>query len=127
MKLSKNDLYFYNQGNLFDAYRIFGAHLEKDINGDVIGARFTVFAPHAKEVNVLGEFNDYQAWVHNLLKIDESGIWSIFVSDARQWHKYKYQIKTFDGRELYKSDPYAYYSSERPETMSKIYDLEGYD
>jgi len=126
MKLSKDDLYFFNQGNLYDAYRVFGAHLKKDEQGNVEGTTFTVYAPHAKEVNVLGEFNGYQAWVHNLTKIDESGIWSLFVQEAKQWHKYKYQIKTFDGRELYKSDPYAFYSSERPETMSKIYDIDGY-
>lgn len=122
---TKEDLYFFNQGKLYDSYRIFGAHLTKE-NG-IDGTRFTVWAPHAKEVNVLGEFNDYQAWVHNLQKVDESGIWSLFVSDAKEWHMYKYQIKTHDGRELYKSDPYAFFSSERPETMSKIYQLEGYE
>jgi len=127
MPVNKDDLYFYNQGKLYDSYRIFGAHLIKDSDGNIEGTRFTVWAPHAKEVNVLGEFNNYQAWVHNLVKVDDTGIWSIVVKDALEWHMYKYQIKTFDGRELYKSDPYAFYSSERPETMSKIYDLEGYN
>lgn len=122
---TKEDVYFFNQGKLYDSYRIFGAHLTEE-NG-VQGTRFTVWAPHAKEVNVLGEFNDYQAWVHNLSKVDDSGIWSLFVKDAKEWHQYKYQIKTFDGRELYKSDPYAFFSAERPETMSKIYQLEGYE
>ncbi len=127
MKISKDDLYFYNQGTLYDAYRIFGAHLIKDQNNQITGTRFTVYAPHAKEVNVLGEFNDYQAWVHNLTKVDASGIWSIVIDNARDWHMYKYQIKTFDGRELYKSDPYAFYSALRPETMSKVYDIDGYE
>lgn len=122
---TKEDLYFFSQGKLYDSYRIFGAHLTEENNEQ--GTRFTVWAPHAKEVNVMGEFNNYQAWVHNLQRVDDSGIWSLFVKDAKEWHKYKYQIKTFDGRELYKSDPYAYFSSERPETMSKIYQLEGYE
>jgi 1,4-alpha-glucan branching enzyme len=124
--ISKEDLYFFNQGKLFDSYRIFGAHILKDKSGKFTGTRFTVWAPHAKEVNVMGEFNDYQSWVHNLKKIDDVGIWSITIADAYEWNSYKYEIKTFDGRNLYKSDPYAFFSSERPETLSKIYDIEGY-
>lgn len=68
MRPTNEDLYFFNQGELFDAYKIFGAHIEKNKKGEIIGTRFTVWAPHAKEVNVLGEFNNYQAWVHNLKK-----------------------------------------------------------
>lgn len=127
MKLSSEDLYFFNQGRLHDAYRIFGAHLEKNKKGQITGTRFTVFAPHAKEVNVVGEFNDFQGWVHNLTKIDEAGIWSLFVDSAKEWAVYKYEIKTHDGRTLYKSDPYAFFSAERPDTVSKVYDLAGYD
>ena len=126
MKISKDDLYFFNQGKLFDSYRIFGAHLVKFEDGSIKGTRFTVWAPHAKEVNVMGEFNNYQAWVHNLTMVDSTGIWSLYVEGATEWNMYKYQIKTHDGRELYKSDPYAFFSSERPETLSKIYDLDGY-
>lgn len=125
--ISKEELYFFNQGKLFDAYRIFGAHLKYDEEGVFQGTQFTVWAPHAKEVSVLGEFNDYQAWVHNLNKVDKSGIWSIFIETANEWAKYKYEIKTFDARTLYKSDPYAFFSSERPETLSKVYNLEGYE
>ena len=125
-KMSKEDLYFFNQGKLYDAYRIVGAHLEDDNSRNLKGTRFTVWAPHAKEVNVLGEFNDYQPWVHNLIKVDKTGVWSIFIETALEWAKYKYEIKTFDGRALYKSDPYAFFSSERPETLSKIYNMEGY-
>jgi 1,4-alpha-glucan branching enzyme len=127
MRFTQEDLYFFNQGKLYDSYRVFGAHVIKNKKGEITGTEFTVWAPHAKEVNVLGEFNGYQAWVHNLKKVDDSGVWSLVVDQAYQWHMYKYQIKTYDGRELYKSDPYAFFSSERPETMSKIYDLEGYE
>ena len=126
MHITHDDLYFFNQGKLYDAYRIFGAHLIKNENNEITGTRFTVYAPHAKEVSVLGEFNQYQAWVHNLAKIDPSGVWSLFVPNATEWNEYKYEIKTFDGRTLYKVDPYAYYSAERPAQMSKVYDLEGY-
>jgi len=124
--MNNDELYSFNNGLLNNSYSIFGAHLERNENGKITGTRFTVFAPHAKEVNVMGEFNDYQAWVHNLKKVNEKGVWSLFVKSAKEWHKYKYEIKTYDGRSLYKNDPYAFFSAERPETMSKIYDLEGY-
>jgi len=52
MKISNEDLYFFNQGRLHDAYRLFGAHLRKDDDGQVLGTTFTVYAPHASEVNV---------------------------------------------------------------------------
>lgn len=126
MSYTNDDLYFFNQGKLYDAYRIFGAHLEKNENGESIGVTFTVYAPHAKEVSVLGEFNHYQAWVHNLQKQDDSGIWTLFIPDAKEWQEYKYEIKTWDDRTLYKCDPYAFFSGERPSQMSKVYDIEGY-
>ena len=119
-------MYFFNQGKLYDAYRYFGAHLQKDDSGRFIGTLFTVWAPHAKKVSVMGEFNDFRSDVHNLEKIDDTGIWRLFVPEASNWQRYKYVINTWDGRTLYKVDPYAFFSGERPEQMSKIYDLEGY-
>ncbi len=127
MNLNHEDLYFFNQGKLYDAYRVFGAHLQKDEKGKVIGTEFTVYAPHAREVNVMGEFNGFQGWIHNLSRVDNSGIWSLFVAEALEWHEYKYEIKTNDGRTLYKCDPYGYFSAERPGQMSKVYDIEGYE
>ncbi|MEC9484544.1 MAG: 1,4-alpha-glucan branching protein GlgB [Candidatus Izemoplasma sp.] len=124
--MNQDDLYFFNQGKLYDAYRVFGAHIIKDDHGHHVGVRFTVWAPHAKEVSVLGEFNDYQAWVHNCRKIDESGIWQIEIEKASEWDEYQYEIKTHDGRVLYKADPYAFFSSERPGQLSKVYDIDGY-
>jgi 1,4-alpha-glucan branching enzyme len=125
--MNSDDLYYFNQGKLYDAYRVFGAHIETDASNQHLGVRFSVWAPHAKEVSVLGEFNGYQAWVHNLHKTDEAGIWSLLVPDAKEWHEYQYEIKTHDGRTLYKADPYAFFSAERPSQMSKVYQLEGYD
>jgi 1,4-alpha-glucan branching enzyme len=125
--MNSDELYFFNQGKLFDAYKHFGAHLKKNKKGEILGTEFTVWAPHAKEVSVMGEFNGFQAWVHNLTKIDDAGIWRLFIPDAKEWHQYKYEIKTWDGRQLYKVDPYGYFSALRPEQMSKVYDLDGYE
>ena len=125
-KVDSTDLYFFNQGKLHDAYRVFGAHLIKDEEGKILGTEFTVWAPHAKEVNVVGEFNNWEGWKNNLHKIDNAGIWRLYVPNVGEWARYKYEIKTFDGRTLYKSDPYAFFSANRPETESKVYDIDGY-
>lgn len=120
-------LYYFNQGKLIDAYEHFGAHLVKNKEGEIIATRFTVYAPHAKAISVVGEFNNFEGWVHQLSKIDETGIWRIEIAENLEWKAYKYEIHTHDGRTLYKADPYAYFSALRPDTTSKVYDLEGYD
>ncbi|MFH5881130.1 1,4-alpha-glucan branching protein GlgB [Liberiplasma polymorphum] len=125
-KMNQDTLYYFNQGLLTDAYQHFGAHLMKNAQGEVVKTRFTVYAPHAKEVSVVGEFNQFQNWVHQLTKVDKLGIWRIEIPENLEWKTYKYEIKTYDGRTLYKSDPYGYFSAERPDTVSKVYDIEGY-
>ena len=67
-KISQEDAYFYNEGKLFDAYRIFGSHLIKDDKGLVRGTRFTVFAPNARMVSVVGEFNNWLDEAHMMTK-----------------------------------------------------------
>ncbi len=124
--ISSDTLYYFNQGELVDAYEHFGAHLIKDDHGTIIGTRFTVYAPHAKAVHVVGEFNDFQGWMHQMSKIDAAGVWRIEMPYNYEWNAYKYEIETHDGRIVYKSDPYAFYSGLRPETTSKVYDLQGY-
>lgn len=120
-------LYYFNQGELIDAYYHFGAHLIKDHEGKIVKTTFTVYAPHAKAVNLVGEFNQYQNWVHQMTKVDNAGIFHIEIPENLEWNTYKYEIHTHDGRVLYKSDPYAFFSAERPDTVSKVYDIEGYD
>jgi len=128
MELLKADtLYYFNQGKLIDAYEHFGAHLVKDQDGNITATRFTVYAPHAKAISIVGEFNDFQGWMHQLTKIDASGVWRIEIPENLEWKAYKYEIHTHDGRTLYKADPYAYFSALRPDTTSKVYDLEGYN
>jgi 1,4-alpha-glucan branching enzyme len=125
--LNADTLYYFNQGDLIDAYTVFGAHLLKDDTGTITHTRFTVYAPHAKHVSVVGEFNDYQDWMHQMHKVNDVGIFQIEIAENLEWKAYKYCIETFDGRKLYKADPYAYYSGYRPETTSKVYDINHYE
>ena len=126
-KFDRDTLYYFHRGELIDAYQHFGAHLLKNGNNEVTATQFTVYAPHAKAVSVVGEFNDYQAWMHQMTRIDDAGVWRIEIPQNLEWKAYKYQIETHDGRTLYKSDPYAFFSAERPDTVSKVYQLEGYE
>jgi len=124
---SKEDLYFFDQGKLADAYRLFGSHLIRDKKGKIIATRFTVYAPNAKAVKLICSYNNFEGWKHELTKIDPYGVWSIEIPENLEWNTYKYEVYTQDGRVLYKADPYAYFSEVRPANASKVYDIEGYE
>lgn len=125
-KLSSEDAYFFSQGRLYDAKRIFGSFLIKNDKGIIVGTRFTVYAPNASKVSVIGEFNGWNNDAHHLEKIDKSGVWSITIPWNLEWAAYKYCIDTGSSL-LYKADPYATFAEERPNTASKVYDIEGYE
>ncbi len=88
---------------------------------------FAVWAPHAVNVSVIGEFNDWIGFDHNMEMNNESGIWELFVPDVKEGCAYKYVISTQDGRTLYKTDPYGFYSEVRPETASKVFNIDKYN
>lgn len=109
---------FFN-GACFNAYELFGAH-KKD--GGVL---FTVYAPNAFKVEVIGSFNGW-GYGHLLEKIDDRGIFQIFLENIKPIHAYKYRIfkNEFDWQD--KIDPYAFYAETRPNTASIMYDLDYY-
>lgn len=110
----------FHQGNCVDAYRLFGAHYTYE-GGE--GVRFTVYAPHARTISVIGSFNN---WDENAAKMERTGfngVWSIFIKDVKEWESYKYLIEDKYGNLHYKSDPYAFYSETRPDNASKTYNL----
>lgn len=124
-KVSSEDAYFFTNGKLFDSNRIFGSFLNKNSKGVIISTRFTVYAPNAKNISVIGAFNDWNIFSHALTKIDDLGIWSITIPWNLEYQSYKYFIDT--GKEtLYKADPYATYAEQRPGTSSRVYDIEDY-
>ncbi|SDW57689.1 1,4-alpha-glucan branching protein GlgB [Paenibacillus sp. CF384] len=116
--LSLRDLYLFNKGNLFHSYRTFGAHPIR--LGDETGVRFTVWAPNAKQVRIVGSFNDWNGYQHEMELYGETGVWSLFVPSIGPGTVYKYEIQTIDGALLLKSDPYAFQSELRPSTASVV-------
>jgi 1,4-alpha-glucan branching enzyme len=125
-KMSEFDLYLFHEGKLQEAFRHFGSQLVFDDLNRTTGVRFTVYAPHAKIVSVVGDFNNWDSRTHVMAKIDPSGVFRLFVPGLTEWARYKYCLVTSYGQTIYKADPYAYFSDLRPETASKVYDLEGY-
>lgn len=126
-RMSDVDLFLFNEGKLKEAYRHFGAHLTYDAAHALLGVRFTVYAPHAKIVSVVGDFNYWDSRSHVLHKTDDFGVFSLFVPGLDEWTRYKYAIVTQYNQTIFKADPYAFFSDTRPETSSKVYRLEGYE
>ncbi|WLR50332.1 1,4-alpha-glucan branching protein GlgB [Bacillus tianshenii] len=117
--------FLFHEGRLFQSYCTFGAHIATE-NG-LNGVRFTVWAPHAKKVAVIGEFNGWNREGFELKRVNNEGIWSCFFSNVSIGDHYKYEITTASGDVLHKCDPFAFFSELRPKTASIVYDLEGYE
>ncbi len=124
--IDNNFLYYFDQGECLEAYKVFGAHLVKDEDGKNIACEFCLYAPNAKRVDIIGEWNDFKEGRQELFCIDAKGIWYAYLEGDYEWKKYKYVITTHDGRKLTKADPYAFYSELRPAQDSKVCDIEGY-
>lgn len=113
--------YLFHQGKNYNSYDIFGSHVVKRNNE--IGVQFATWAPNAKEVYVVGDFNQFKVdAAYKLTKLNENGIWCGFFTQPKEGDKYKYCIIDLQGNiGEYKSDPYAVLSEVRPNNASIIY------
>src|SRR6476619_2023991 len=118
--LSDLDLYLLGEGTHMHLYEKLGAH-PMELDG-VSGVAFAVFAPAAKRVSVVGDFNLWDGRRH-AMRVRGNGFWEIFVPEARAGDKYKYEIVGPDGHLLpLKSDPLAVAAERRPQTASIVVD-----
>lgn len=117
-------IYLFKQGNNFESWRLFGAHPIK--LSDKKGIQFTVWAPNAKSVSVVGEFNGWDETVNPLEVLSESGVWQGFVENLPEYALYKYAVCTAEGKTVLKADPFAFHTETRPGNCSKVYDIAGY-
>ena len=108
-------------GKLFNCYDYFGCHLVTE-NG-VEGARFTVWAPAAREVRLVGSFN-YWDGSNYLMEKDDNGVWSLFVEGVTEGAYYMYDILGYEGERVLKSDPYGFFSQLRPGNASIVTNLD---
>ena len=113
----------FHHGNNHQSYKTFGAHITTEENTQ--GVKFTLWAPNARSVSVIGDFNHWNPRTHPMEKTSPNN-WTKFIPSLKEGEIYKYRITTPHGETKTKSDPYAFYSELRPATASKIVQLNNY-
>lgn len=117
-QISDHDLYLFNEGRLRQAYRTLGSHAI-DIDG-VSGVRFSVWAPNAERVSVIGDFNRWDGRVNPMAVHGLSGVWELFVPGLPAESRYKYEIRNRNSGEIIvKTDPYANWYELRPNNAAR--------
>jgi 1,4-alpha-glucan branching enzyme len=117
--LGELDLHLVMEGRHEQLYEKLGAHL-REID-EVTGTAFTVWAPNASSVAVVGDFNSWDGRLHPMRSLGASGIWELFVPDVEEGAHYKYEIRTREGRLRLKADPVATWSERPPGNASRVY------
>ena len=118
-------LYLYHHGKNDRIYELFGAH--KEVREGQEGYIFRVWAPHARSVSVVGDFNDWNAERNVMERMVDGESFELFIPGLKQYDTYKYCITAADGRQLMKADPVGFHTETPPATASKLYDLDGYE
>lgn len=124
-QISDFDTYLFAEGKHYDIYEKFGAH-PMTIDG-VKGTYFAVWAPHARRVSVVGDFNMWDGMLNPMQLRPNGGIYELFIPGVMPGAVYKYQILTRYDEIIYKSDPYGNQSQMRPDNASVVADLTGYN
>ena len=123
--LSDYDLHLMAEGTHYRNYEKLGSHL-RVVDG-VRGVHFAVWAPNAKRVSVIGDFNQWDGRRHSMRRHAGAGIWEIFIPGLREETVYKFEIKWRRfGFITQKTDPYAFYFERRPKTGAIVYDINQY-
>ncbi len=111
----------FHNGTCFDAYNYMGMHRVGD---EFI---FRVWAPNAKSISLVGDFNGWNDSINIMEKISNGGIWECKIKNINQFDNYKYSIISKNGKRLMKSDPYSYHFETRPGNSSKVYELPNFN
>lgn len=122
--ITEVDRYLYNNGRHYEIYEKLGAHPKKIEEKD--GMYFAVWAPHAEQIGVVGDFNGWNPDANPMTLLADSGIWEAFVPGVGVGELYKFAISTKSGKILFKADPYAFRAEYRPGTASVTADLSGF-
>ena len=125
-------LYDFLVGQTIDAHTYFGAHFgyrEKKAGKKTIkeeGVWFRLYAPLADDVSVIGEWNGWDVRADKLTKVDDCGAWETFIPGLHDYQSYKYHFRNARGEYVDKADPFAFYSEYRPQTCSRLFNIEGF-
>lgn len=125
MEKNKDKEYLFHQGTYYQAYEYMGAH--PDTRDGVDGYVFRTWAPNAKSIAVVGDFNGWNNTANLMNRISKEGIWEAFVPYAKAFDKYKYEITDKTGYARLKGDPYGSMQETSGRTASILYDISGYE
>jgi 1,4-alpha-glucan branching enzyme len=117
-------MHLFHEGTFYQSYQLFGAHIISE-EGRLV-TRFCVWAPNARIVRLVGDFNNWNGTEYTFHRVNEEGIWMLIVPENLEGQFYKFELITSTGATLLKSDPYAFYSELRPNTASIVYRSQGY-
>ena len=124
LQFTELDQYLFGQGTHYDIYKKLGAH--PTMRGRKKGVYFAVWAPNARSVSVVGEFNEWDIQKNPMQKTGPIGVYETFIPEAKIGDLYKFYIIGYHGEEIYKADPYGNEAELRPGTASRITDISGY-
>ena len=140
-------LFDYLNGQCIEAYKYFGAHFETREIKEIIsiplkkdpsrtkqssrkklveGVVFRLYAPCASDVSVIGDWNGWDPRVHKMNKIDEAGVFEVFIEGLHNYSFYKYHFKNARGEYVDKADPFAFFSEYRPGSCSRLFNINGF-
>ncbi|MDX2435190.1 MAG: 1,4-alpha-glucan branching protein GlgB [Desulfobacterales bacterium] len=123
-QLGDMDRYLFNSGTHYKLYNKLGAH--RTVIDSIEGTIFRVWAPAARRVSVIGNFNSWDGRVHQMRSLENSGIWELFIPGIAEDELYKFEVRT-QYRDLHiKSDPFQFYGEVRPKTASIVSSLDKY-
>jgi 1,4-alpha-glucan branching enzyme len=121
--LTDQDLYLFNEGSHYRMYEKMGAHARE--SGGEAGTSFSVWAPNAREVSVIGSFNQWHPKTHRLRPRGSSGIWEGFIPGVGKGTLYKFHIESsHHGHLVDKTDPFGLFHEKPPRTASVVWDLD---
>ncbi len=122
--LGELDLHLFTEGNHHRIYDKLGAHL-REVDG-VKGCSFSVWAPNAQRVSVVGDFNGWDGRVNPMRKWTNVGVWEIFLPGIEEGTHYKFEVRGAQGSIQLKSDPFAFYNQHGIKTSSMVWNLDRY-
>jgi len=122
--MSNYDLHLFSEGKNHFVYRRLGSHI-MTVDG-INGVYFAVWAPNARRVSVVGNFNGWDGRRHPMRVLGSSGVWELFIAGLSDGEIYKFEIKTTDDLVLLKSDPYGFFFEMRPKSATIVHDVDRY-
>lgn len=116
------DAHLFNRGVHYRLYDVLGAHA--CVHQGIRGVKCAVWAPSAKSVSLIADFNFFDGRANPLRCLGTSGVWELFVPGMKEGEKYKFEIRTQEGKLRLKSDPFATFGEMRPATASIVFDVD---